>query len=91
MNGFRSEFENALPQRGAAIESQVLPATNGRILPVDHVVARKAAQLPWPDPRDYRDALSAATGMVHGAAVVTRNTKHFEVCGVPLLNPWIQQ
>lgn len=72
-------------------ESQVLPAFNGRILPVDHLVARKAAQLPWPDPRDYRDALIAATGLVHGATVVTRNVRHFEACGVPLLNPWTQQ
>lgn len=73
------------------LESQVLPAFNGRILPIDHVVARKAAQLPWPDPRDYRDAFIAATGLVHGASVVTRNTKHFETCGVPLLNPWMPQ
>lgn len=73
------------------LESQVLPAFNGRILPIDHVVARKAAQLPWPDPRGYRDALIAATGLVHGASVVTRNTKHFETRGVPLLNPWMPQ
>ena len=38
--------------------------------------------------RDYRDALMAATGLVHGAALVTRNIKHFEDSGVLLINPW---
>jgi predicted nucleic acid-binding protein len=70
------------------LEEMVLPAFSGRILPVDHVVARRAAQLPWADARDYRDPLIAATGMVHGAAVVTRNVKHFEGTGVQLVNPW---
>lgn len=70
------------------LESRVLPAFAGRILPVDHDVARRAAQLPWADAKDYRDPLIAATGLVHGATVVTRNTKHFEACGVPLVNPW---
>jgi len=68
-------------------EGQLLPAFAGRILPIDHVVARKAAQLPWADSRDYRDPLIAAAGLVHGATVVTRNTKHFGACSVPLLNP----
>lgn len=57
-------------------ESQILPAFNGRILPVDHLVDRKAAQLPRPDSRQY--AMPPATGLVHGATVVTLNTKHFE-------------
>ena len=30
----------------------------------------------------------AATGLVHGAALVTRNIKHFEDSGVLLINPW---
>jgi toxin FitB len=70
------------------LEDMVLPAFAGRILPVDHRVARRAAQLPWADARDYRDPLIAATGLVHGATVVTRNIKHFEASAVPLVNPW---
>ena len=70
------------------LEGQVLPAFAGRILPVDHEVARKAAVLPWPDARDYRDPLIAATGLVHGATVATRNVKHFVPTGVSLVNPW---
>lgn len=70
------------------LEGHVLPAFAGRILPVDHEVARKAAILQWPDPKDYRDPLIAATGLVHGATVATRNIKHFEQTGVSLVNPW---
>lgn len=70
------------------LEEMVLPAFAGRILPIDHVVARRAAKLQWADSRDYRDPVIAATGLVHGAAVVTRNVKHFEATGVQLVNPW---
>jgi predicted nucleic acid-binding protein len=71
------------------LEDMVLPAFAGRILPIDHLVARRAARLPWADAHDYRDPLIAATGLEHGATVVTRNVKHFTASGVQLLNPWI--
>ena len=70
------------------LEQMVLPAFAGRILPIDHVVARRAAMLQWADSRDYRDPVIAATALVHGAAVVTRNTRHFAGTGVGLINPW---
>jgi hypothetical protein len=41
------------------------------------------------DPRAQRDALIAATAMVHGLTVVTRNVADFEPTGVALLNPWL--
>lgn len=34
------------------------------------------------------DAFVAATAEVHGMVVVTRNVKHFEAWGGPILNPW---
>ena len=34
------------------------------------------------------DALLAATVVRHGLTLATRNTRHFEVFGVPLLDPW---
>jgi predicted nucleic acid-binding protein len=40
-----------------------------------------------PDPRAERDALMAATAMVHGLTVVTRTVADFEPAGVALLNP----
>ena len=67
---------------------QVLPAFAGRILTVDTAVARRCAGLHVPDPRADRDALIAATALVHGLVVVTRNTADFVATGVSLLDPW---
>jgi predicted nucleic acid-binding protein len=68
----------------------VLPAYTGRILSVDPAVALRTAVLHWPNPTDYRDALIAGTALVHGAIIVTRNTKHFESSGAKQINPWEQ-
>jgi predicted nucleic acid-binding protein len=70
------------------IDDQVLPAFEGRVLPIDTAVARRCARLHVPDPRPERDALIAATALVHGLRVVTRNVQDFEPMGVELLNPW---
>ncbi len=40
------------------------------------------------DHRSERDALIAATALVHGFVVVARNVKDFKDFGVELLNPW---
>jgi toxin FitB len=80
------------PPQGAVfriwLSQSVLPAFEGRILPVDVAVALRSASLHVPDPRPIRDALIAATALVHSMTVVTRNTADFEPCGVALLNPW---
>jgi predicted nucleic acid-binding protein len=70
------------------LENQVLPAFSGRILPVDTDVARCCAKLHVPDRRPDRDALIAATALVHGLTVVTRNVDDFMPIGVAILNPW---
>lgn len=72
----------------AWINDQVLARFEGRILAIDTVVAQRCAQLHVPHPRAERDALIAATALVHGLTVVTRNVGDFEPTGVPLLNPW---
>ena len=72
----------------AWLDRHVLPAFHDRILPIDVVVARRCARLHVPDPRAERDALIAATALVHGMTVVTRNVSDFQHTGVPLLNPW---
>jgi hypothetical protein len=72
------------------IDEQILPGFEGRILPIDSDVAQRCARLHVPDPRPERDALIAATAMVHGLTVVTRNHADFELTGVTLLNPWVQ-
>ena len=70
------------------LEQHVLPEFSGRTLPVDTAVAQRCARLHVPDKRGERDALIAATALVHGMAVVTRNTADFKPTGVALINPW---
>ena len=72
----------------AWIDDKVLPTFETRILPVDTAVALHCARLHVPDPRSERDALIAATALVHGLKLVTRNTADFAPMGVDLLNPW---
>lgn len=69
-------------------EEQVLPRFEGRILAVDATVARRCARLHVPDPRGERDALIAATALVHGMTIVTRNVADFVPMGTPVLDPW---
>jgi len=73
----------------AWMEQRVLPAFDDRIIPVDTAIAQRCARLHVPDPQSDRDALIAATALVHGLAVVTRNTDDFAATGVELVNPWI--
>lgn len=80
------------PMKGALfrtwLDQHVLPAFAGRVLPVDLAVAHRSARLHVPDPRPIRDCLIAATALVHGLVVVTRNVADFEPTGVQILNPW---
>ncbi len=70
------------------LKQHVLPAFAERILPVDTAIAQRCARLHVPDPRSERDALIAATALVHGMTVVTRNVADFARMEVALLNPW---
>ena len=72
----------------AWLEDFVLPTFAERILVVDTPVALRGAALQVPNPRSYRDALIAATALVHGMTVVTRNVKDFASTGVAVLDPW---
>jgi predicted nucleic acid-binding protein len=73
------------------IDEQILPRFEGRVLPIDTAVAQRCARLHVPDPRAERDALIAATALVHGLTVVTRNVADFAPLGVTPLNPWVAQ
>ena len=75
-------FENWLHKR-------ILPQFEGRILAFDTAVALRCAALHVPDPRPARDAMIAATALLHSLTVVTRSTKDFASCGVGTLNPWL--
>jgi len=70
------------------VRNRVLPSFDGRILTVDLAVAQRCAALQIPRPIEYRDSLIAATALVHGMTVVTRNVAHFLRTGVAIVNPW---
>jgi predicted nucleic acid-binding protein len=80
------------PAQGAILRAwllgHVLPTFAARVLPVDTAVAQRCARFHVPDPCSERDALIAATALVHGMTVITRNVADFEPTGVPILNPW---
>jgi toxin FitB len=82
-------------KQGAALrlwlDKQVLPEFAQRTIVFDTAVAIHCARLHVPDKRSERDAMIAASAIVHGMAVVTRNTADFKATGVRLLNPWQAQ
>ncbi|MGE8069189.1 type II toxin-antitoxin system VapC family toxin [Pseudomonas sp. NPDC089569] len=70
------------------LKHHVMPAFDARILPIDAAVALRCASLHVPDRTNEADSLIAATALVHGLTVVTRNVDDFQSSGVPLINPW---
>ncbi|MCV9966904.1 type II toxin-antitoxin system VapC family toxin [Pararhizobium sp. BT-229] len=71
------------------LDNHVRPEFAGRILPIDDAVATRCAHLHIPDRRNEVDALIAATALIHGLTVVTRNVKDFEGTGVIIVDPWL--
>lgn len=75
------------------VATKVMPRFEGRLLELDPAVARTWGELRGEAIAKGRtppviDSLLAATALVHGLRIVTRNTKDFESLGVELLNPW---
>ncbi len=80
------------PAQGARLrawlDNHVRPEFAGRILPIDDAVATRCAHLHVPHRRNEVDAFIAATALVHGMTVATRNVRDFEGTGVVVLDPW---
>ena len=72
----------------AWLEKKVMTEFSDRVLAIDAQVARQCARLHVPDPKSERDALIAATALVHGMTVVTRDADDFSPMGVNVLDPW---
>jgi toxin FitB len=72
----------------AWIDDYILARFESRILAVDSAVALRCARLHIPDPRSERDAMIAATALVHGMTVVTRNVADFAATGATIFDPW---
>ncbi|OGT62001.1 MAG: hypothetical protein A3E85_05290 [Gammaproteobacteria bacterium RIFCSPHIGHO2_12_FULL_45_12] len=66
----------------------VLPAFSDRILYLDVSIAQRCAKLPVPNKKPERDAIIAATALVHGMTIITRNHKDFNQTGANVFNPW---
>lgn len=72
----------------AWLDSDILTAFNGRILPVTTEIALQCAEFHVPDKSGANDALIGATAKVHNLTVVTRNDKDFDFSGVRVINPF---
>lgn len=84
-------LERRQPPEGKAMRAwleHVRQLFSPRLLIVDDKVCQRCAQLHVTDKVPSHDALVAATALVHGMTMVTRNTADFERTGVALLNPW---
>ncbi|MDO5653200.1 MAG: PIN domain-containing protein [Brachymonas sp.] len=72
---------------------QLAQQFEGRVLDSDEAVWKnfgelKASLKAIGRMQDALDMVIAATALTYGLTLVTRNTRHFEDTGVPLLNPW---
>jgi predicted nucleic acid-binding protein len=75
------------------VESTLDEDFRGRVLPFDMDAARAFAIImsvrkASGRPMAIMDAQIAAIARSRGASLATRNTGHFEQCGVRLINPW---
>ena len=70
------------------LDEHLLDAFADHVIPIDIAVARRCGGVHVPDPRPERDALIAASALVHRMTVVTRNVGDFEPMGVETINPW---
>jgi toxin FitB len=77
--------------RAAALERWLKRVTADhaeRILPIDELVADQWGRLTARRPGSVIDTLMAATALVHGLLLVTRNVKDVAWTGVACLNPF---
>jgi predicted nucleic acid-binding protein len=77
--------------QATAIEAwyrQLLPFYGDKILGIDQAIAEKWGCLGINQPLSVADGLIAATALVHGLTLVTRNTPDFQPHGVKVLDPF---
>jgi toxin FitB len=62
---------------------------SGRVLAADEAVCRRWGHIRASQPSSpVIESLIAATGLVHGLTVVTRNESDFRFDGLNVINPW---
>lgn len=67
---------------------EIGPTPSGRLRSCDLVAWLRAVRETRGRRVTQADVLIAATAHAHGLAVVTRNERNFEGCGVDILNPF---
>jgi predicted nucleic acid-binding protein len=78
MGGTAGDLDGTFAVLRAWLDGKVLPQFAGHILPLDQAVALRCGRLHAPELRAERDAIIAATALVHGMTIVTRNVADFE-------------
>lgn len=68
--------------------AEVQKDTGERILPITNEISEQWGRFGVPDPVSVIDGLMAATAMVHGHILVTRNVRDIEQTGVNFINPF---
>jgi len=79
------------PERSARLQHWLEALQEGfgdRVLAVTSNVAEAWGRLRASGPLPVADSLLAATALVHGLVIVTRDTSTAERTGVPFVDPW---
>ena len=76
-----------------AFEALVTRDFENRVLPFDHAAATLAAQIDVDRERrgrpvGFADTQIAGIAVSRGAAIATRNVRHFDDLSVKIINPW---
>jgi predicted nucleic acid-binding protein len=70
-------------------ENLLRPSAADRVLPIDEATALKWAEIKASHRNaPVLDAQIAATALVHGLTLVTRNVRDFAFAGLAVFNPW---
>ena len=86
--GQQTRRDPTFAQDLAAWLAGILTWYGDRILLIDVSTARRWGRLCADLGHNSYDLLIAATALEHGLTVVTRNVRHFEPTGVPVVNPF---
>jgi toxin FitB len=80
-------------ERQAAFERLLSDKLESRVLPLDEHAAMQtalimAARQRAGKPRELRDSMIAGIALAQRAMLATRNVRHFDDLGVPVVDPW---